>query len=53
MRRFLDHKQVHDAVHAIVAGNHVRCAVAFWGDGALKLLFKTKAQASGAGSSAT
>lgn len=46
MARFLDHKQVRSAVHAVIAGDDVRCAVAFWGDGALKALFGTKKRAS-------
>lgn len=46
MARFLDHKQVRDAVQAVIAGDDVRCAVAFWGDGALKALFGLKKRAS-------
>lgn len=46
MARFLDHNQVRGAVETIIAGDDVRCAVAFWGDGALKALFGTKKRAS-------
>lgn len=46
MARFLDHKQVRDAVQTVIAGDDVRCAVAFWGDGALKTLFGSKKRAS-------
>lgn len=46
MAKFLDHKQVRSAVHAVIAGDDVRCAVAFWGDGAFKALFGTKTRAS-------
>jgi hypothetical protein len=46
MARFLDHKQVRSAVQAVVAGDDVRCAVAFWGDGAVKALFSSKKRAS-------
>ncbi|WP_019904141.1 phospholipase D family protein [Methylobacterium sp. 77] len=42
MARFLDHKQVRSAVQAVIAGDDVRCAVAFWGNGALKALFGFK-----------
>ncbi|WP_314374454.1 phospholipase D family protein [Sphingomonas paucimobilis] len=46
MARFLDHKQVRGAVQTVIAGDDVRCAVAFWGDGALKALFGSKKRAS-------
>lgn len=44
--QFLDDKQVRGAIQEVVAGGEVRCAVAFWGDGALKALFGTKKRAS-------
>lgn len=46
MAQFLDHKQVRSAVQTVIAGDDVRCAVAFWGDGALKALFGSKKRAS-------
>lgn len=46
MAQFLDHKQVRNAVQAVAAGYNVRCAVAFWGDGALKAIFGSKKRAS-------
>ncbi len=46
MALFLDHRQVPNAVQTVIAGDDVRCAVAFWGDGALKALFGTKRRAS-------
>lgn len=46
MAKFLDHNKVRSAVQTVIAGDDVRCAVAFWGDGALKALFGTKARAS-------
>lgn len=45
MARFLDDRQVGKAIREIVAGQNVRCAVAFWGDGALNALFGTKRRA--------
>ncbi|WP_193731259.1 phospholipase D family protein [Komagataeibacter sp. FXV3] len=45
MARFLDDKQVRGAVRTIIAGQDVRCAIAFWGDGALKALFGAKKRA--------
>lgn len=46
MARFLDHKQVRRAVQTVFAGDDVRCAAAFWGDGALNALFGSKKRAS-------
>ena len=46
MARFLAHTQVRNAVQAVIAGDDVRCAVAFWGDCALKTLFGSKKRAS-------
>lgn len=45
MAKFLDDSQVGEAIRGIVAGDDVRCAVAFWGDGALKALFGTRKRA--------
>lgn len=45
MAKFLDDRQVGKAIREIVAGDTVRCAVAFWGDGALKALFGTRKSA--------
>lgn len=45
MARFLDHEQVRSSVQIVLAGNDIRCAVAFWGDGAIKALFGTKKRA--------
>ncbi len=45
MAQFLDHEQVREAVKTVIAGDNVRCAVAFWGQGALEALFGSKKHA--------
>lgn len=37
--RFLPHDEIGDAVRTLMEGGDLRCAVAFWGDGAGKALF--------------
>ena len=39
MPRFLDHKQLGQQIRKLLKGSGVRCAVAFWGDGATASLF--------------
>lgn len=45
MARFLDDKQLGPAITSLLSGGDVRCAVAFWGDGAKKALFPAKSAA--------
>lgn len=45
MARFLDEKRIGSAIREVVGGEHVRCAVAFWGDGACHSLFRGKRRA--------
>lgn len=41
MTKFLDHRDLGPAIKAVVNAPNLRCAVAFWGDGAMKALFKS------------
>jgi hypothetical protein len=39
MARFVDHKKLGPKIRRVLGGGGVRCAVAFWGDGAAASLF--------------
>lgn len=40
MTKFLDDKELGPAIRELIKGADLRCAVAFWGDGAVKSLFQ-------------
>lgn len=42
MGRFLSDRSLSGAIRKVMKGEKVRCAVAFWGDGACKSLFRSK-----------